>query len=635
MNFDFNHRSETVTASCQLRLEPSQLNILAFGKELSQSQRFFKIRDMTHVIQTLSNEVIQLIAAGEVIDSLAAAVRELVENALDAGASRIWIAVWPEQWRVSVTDNGYGLTLANLQQAAKSHATSKIHTREDLHAIGSLGFRGEGLHSLALLSNLEICSRPATSVEGWRVRYDVQGEMCWQEPVAIAAGTIVTASQIFGTWAARRQSLPSLAQQLRSIQLTIQDLALCHPAITWRVRHNDRDWFTLWPGETAQDILPQLIRQLERTDLRTQTLTIDLPDNLSELVLGQTTALQLTLGLPDRCHRHRPDWVRVAVNHRVLKLPELEQVLLSTLRRTLPRDRFPICFAHLLLPPVLVDWNRHPAKTEVYLRQMDVWQQALERSIEQVLALESSHLPEPVQTQRVSQLLRTAEAKAGYAVQRTISADLSDRLAMSPSPAIASSELDINGASSVAVSAAATHQLRAVAQVHNTYILAEHSSGFWLVEQHIAHERVLYEQICERWQLVELSTPLLLNRLSDAQQEQLQRLGLRIEPFGEKIWAARTAPELLADRTDCAEALLELSLGGDLKMAQVATACRSAIRNGTPLTLAEMQTLLAQWQQTRHPRTCPHGRPIYLALDESALARFFRRHWVIGKSHGI
>jgi DNA mismatch repair protein MutL len=132
-----------------------------------------------------------------------------------------------------------------------------------------------------------------------------------------------------------------------------------------------------------------------------------------------------------------------------------------------------------------------------------------------------------------------------------------------------------------------------------------------------------------------LEPPVILNYLKSAQVEQLQRLGLAIEPFGDQMWAVRSAPDLLTKREDCAAALLELSLGGDLQTAQVATACRSAIRNGTLLSLSEMQTLLDQWKSTRNPRTCPHGRPIYLSLEESALARFFRRHWVIGKSHGI
>ena len=132
-----------------------------------------------------------------------------------------------------------------------------------------------------------------------------------------------------------------------------------------------------------------------------------------------------------------------------------------------------------------------------------------------------------------------------------------------------------------------------------------------------------------------LETPLILNNLTSAQLEQLERLSIKIEPFGEELWRARNAPAMLAGREDCANALIELSYGGDLQSAQVATACRSAIRNGTPLELPQMQNLLDRWKVTRNPRTCPHGRPIYLSLEESALARFFRRHWVIGKSHGI
>ena len=141
--------------------------------------------------------------------------------------------------------------------------------------------------------------------------------------------------------------------------------------------------------------------------------------------------------------------------------------------------------------------------------------------------------------------------------------------------------------------------------------------------------------MCDRWQLVSLESPKILNNLSFTQLSQLQRLGLEVDPFGEQVWAIRSAPAMLLDRDDCADALLELSLGGDLQTAQVAIACRCAIRNGTSLDLDQMQTLLNQWQRTRNPRTCPHGRPIYLSLEETALARFFRRNWVIGKSHGI
>jgi DNA mismatch repair protein MutL len=176
--------------------------------------------------------------------------------------------------------------------------------------------------------------------------------------------------------------------------------------------------------------------------------------------------------------------------------------------------------------------------------------------------------------------------------------------------------------------------LRAIGQANRTYIVAEHPDGLWLVEQHIAHERVIYEQLRQNWALQDLDPPIILSGLTPAQLDNLQNIGITVDPFGDGLWALRQAPIPLAQRDDCADALRELSQGS-LEEAQVATACRSAIRNGTLLTLKEMQQLLDRWQQTRNPHTCPHGRPIYLPLNESSLGRYFRRSWVIGKSHGI
>ena len=605
---------------------------------------------MSLSIETLPAEVVNLIAAGEVIDSLAAVVRELVENALDAGATRIAVSLWSDQWRVRVADNGTGMSLGDLQQAASAHSTSKIRTRDDLWKITSLGFRGEALHSIAALSDLEICSRLAGTVDGWRVTYNSQGEPMLVDAVAIASGTVVCVSNLFGNWPVRRKGLPSIAQQLRTVQTLIGHIALCHPRVTWQVQQNDRPWFTLSPGNTAQQILPQLLKQVRQSDLQQLTLNVSTPsengkEDHETLEQGKTlydggtrgrgdagslgerfsvfsspgpsSKIDLVVGLPDRCHRRRPDWVKVATNGRLVRSPELEQTILSAMAKTVPRDRYPICFLHLQICPSQIDWNRHPAKAEIYLHSLSYWQEQVALAIEKALRISPSNLSEASQSQRVGKLLKVSEEKAGYNVSRSIQ----------PTPE--------DGENPHKVDEIGLIELKALAQVHKMYILAEHPTGMWLVEQHIAHERVLYEQLCDRWQLVPLEPPVILNHLTPAQVEQLQRIGLDVEPFGEQLWAIRNAPELLTKQKDCAAALVELSLGGDLPTAQVATACRSAIRNGTPLSLPEMQTLLDQWKRTRHPRTCPHGRPIYLPLEESALSRFFRRHWVIGKSHGI
>jgi DNA mismatch repair protein MutL len=301
--------------------------------------------------------------------------------------------------------------------------------------------------------------------------------------------------------------------------------------------------------------------------------------------------------------------VKVAINGRMIKSPELEQTIFSAFHKTLPRDRYPVCFLHLTISPEQINWNRNPAKTEIYLNELPFWQEQITEAINKSLRISETNIKESVHTTRVSNLLKVAESKGEYNFNSQSSQNFQ------------SNENQ--------------NYLKAIAQVSDTYIVAEHSGGMWLVEQHIAHERVLYEQLCDNWQLVPVETPIIIYQLSPAQVSQLQRIGLDIEPFGDKLWAVRNIPNMLKQREDAADAILELSWGGDLQTAQVAVACRSAIRNGTKMSLPEMQTLLDNWQQTRNPRTCPHGRPIYLSLEESALARFFRRNWVIGKSHGI
>jgi DNA mismatch repair protein MutL len=415
--------------------------------------------------------------------------------------------------------------------------------------------------------------------------------------VAIAPGTVVTVNNLFANYEARRQGLPATNQQLKAVQNVIQQIALCHPHVNYQIWQNDKEWFTICPAPTVGKLIPQILPQVRQGDLHEVNLQIPNLENSS---------LHLVIGLPDRCHRHRPDWVKVAINGRMIKTPELEQTIFSAFHKILPRDRYPVCFLHLTISPEQINWNRNPAKTEIYLNELTFWQEQITEAIHKSLRISETNIKESIHTTRVSNLLKVAESKGEY-----------------------------NFNSQKSQSSENQTYLKAIAQLSNTYIVAEHSGGMWLVEQHIAHERVLYEQLCDSWQLVAVETPIIIYQLSQAQVSQLQRIGLDIEPFGDNLWAVRNIPIMLKQREDCAEAILELSWGGDLQTAQVAVACRSAIRNGTKMSLPEMQTLLDNWERTRNPRTCPHGRPIYLSLEESALARFFRRNWVIGKSHGI
>ena len=554
-------------------------------------------------IETLPAEVIDLIAAGEVIDSLLAVVRELVENALDAGATRVSISLYPETWQIQVADNGMGMTLEDMRVCAKPHSTSKIRDSKDLWYITSLGFRGEALHSISQVADLDVCSRLSGQLDavGWRMGYKL-GDPVREEAIAIAPGTVVTASNIFERMPVRRRALPSASTQLKAIQKLVQHLALCHPEITWQVKQNDKLWLHFSSGNNAQQVLPQFLREVTTSDLHYYK-------SFTNESAQSTATIELVLGLPDRLHRCRADWIKVAINGRVVRCPELEQTIVAGMGRTLPRHRFPVAFLHLHLDPAEIDWNRHPAKAEIYLHSVDYWQAKVTEAIEEALKLNNERVPQSLGDRRIKKVLKAAEPTGNYQVEES-------QLKAQPKE-IGSLEL------------------RAIAQVNKTYIVAEHPYGMWLVEQHIAHERILYEEIKEHWQLVPLEKPVVLERLKKTQVTQLENIGIDIEPFGESLWKINNAPEAIARRKDCQAALLEFSWGGDLQTAQVATACRTAIKNGTELDLPTMQNILDRWQATRNPRTCPHGRPIYLSLEETTLSRFFRRHWVIGKSHGI
>jgi DNA mismatch repair protein MutL len=603
-------------------------------------------------IQPLNADLIYRIAAGEVIDSLTAVVRELIDNALDAGATRLQISVWPQQGRVQVSDNGTGMTWIDLQQAALPHTTSKIANFHNLGELSTLGFRGEALHSLAQLGQLEICSRPQDGATGWRVLYSARGEVVQAEEMALAIGSSVTVTDLFRTWPTRQDALTKPQQSMQSIQAAIGDYALCHPHITWQISQSGRDWFSLAPG-TPKDLLVQLLRKLSPDDLHAAKVQVALDrsalhDADTAAYPGPSTVatLELLAGLPDRLHRQRSDWVRVAVNGRrvcvnVEAAPDawglgpLEQTILNAYRQTVPRHRYPVCWLHLRVPSGWVDWNRTASKSHIYLHQIEYWRETIAQQIHQALHFTDQTVQPALQAHH---FFKSAEKSGRYALTPV---NLSSPLPLQVVPPEQSETTETAETTEKPIdgeplkSGPEAGNLKAIAQLHETYILAEHPTGLWLIEQHIAHERVLYEQICQNWQIVTLESPIILRNLTEQQVQNLLQLGLTLDPFGPSLWAVRTAPQLLAQRPDCSEALYELSRCIAAQPALAAAACRSALRNGQALSLSEMQILVNQWQQTQHPRTCPHGRPIYLALEEQALSRFFRRHWTIGKSHGL
>ncbi|MBW4699686.1 MAG: DNA mismatch repair endonuclease MutL [Aphanocapsa lilacina HA4352-LM1] len=525
-------------------------------------------------IRPLTDQTVRLLAAGEVIDSPAAVVRELVDNSLDAGADRIRVSFWPESWRIQVQDNGLGFEAAELPMAARSHATSKLSAIEDLWRLRTLGFRGEGLHSIAVVARLEILTCTAVARTATRARYDHEGELVDAQPAAAAPGTVVTVGELFELQPVRRRFLADVKAQVRAVTQLVQRCALAHPGHLFELAVDGKLQLQLWPAPGLKQRVLQLLNSYDEHDLREVHLERD----------GRR--VRLAIGLPDRCSRARADWLQIYVNGRFVRHGALEQAVRAGFERTLRPGRQPVCIVQLTLPPDEVDWNRHPAKLEVQLA-------GTAPACELVLAAIGEGLrhfaPKPAAV-----LLRLAEAHLPYAEAST------------------GGEL----------------LLKALAQLHQTYILAEYPGGVCLVEQHVAHERVLFEQLESDWQVVPVEPPVALE-LSARQAHNLAEHGMEIEAFGERSWLVRLVPAALSGREDCVEGLLELAEQEDAAQMRAALACRAAVRNGTSLSPLQMQQLLDRWQRTANPHTCPHGRPIYMPLTDGELARFFRRRWHI------
>ncbi len=552
-------------------------------------------------IKKLPNNVIKLIAAGEVIDSFTAVVRELVENSLDAKASRIVISLYPESWSLQVADNGEGMEENDLLMAIQPHTTSKIFSTGDLRKINTLGFRGEALHSIAQLADLHITSRVKDNC-GWEIITNhTQVIKCY--PKAIAVGTIINVTHLFGNIPLRRQVNPCFRKQLKSIQNLIAEFALCHPFVTWQLLVDERLILAISGNSDLKKIFPQLLKTVKYCDLEEREIKINTPNQ------NHISQLNLVLGMPNRISRPRADWVKIGINGRVVKCQELESAIYCSFHRALERNRYPLIFLHLQTSSQQIDWNRHPAKKEIYLDNIEFWQENIKENIEQIFRLTDNNLSTKFQNKKVENILKVAENKAVYNAENSFTEKNKESLGLM--------------------------DLQVIAQARNTYIIAEYSEGIWLIEQHIAHERILYEQLKNQWEIVTIENPIILSKLLPKQVENLNNLDLEIDCFGEDLWAIRSIPKMLLHRDDSLDALMELSWGGDLDTAQVAIACRTAIRNGKKLTIYEMQNIVNEWKMTKNPHTCPHGRPIYLSLEESSLYRFFRRHWVLGKSHGV
>jgi DNA mismatch repair protein MutL len=553
---------------------------------------------MSGSIRLLAPEVADAIAAGEVIERPASVVKELVENALDAGARRVSIDVrGAGKTSIRVSDDGAGIPADELSMAFLRHATSKLSTIGDLAAIQSFGFRGEALASIASVSDIECASGGAKL----RIR---AGELTEQGAGPLLPGVALEVRDLFANVPARLKFLKSDATEVAAIKDVVSSFALLHPHIRFHLTIDNR--VAVSSGGDG--------------DRRRAIGSIYGPTVAAEML--EMIGMPLVTGMVSqpRLSRGSRDGMVVAVNGRPISARSLVYALEECYSGRLERGRHPVAVIDVGIDPELVDVNVHPAKKEVRFRDEGTVFAALQRAVR--AALDGS---EPFRYRPID----TASAAVGEVS--------SPQLTLHEAPvSVAVRETD--GQSSAAM------VLRPIGQAGPGYLVAEGPAGLVLVDQHAAHERVLYNRLLERLRTGRgASQPLLIPQAVDVDpaliaaaadhREQLANLGLEYEEFGPRSLRITAVPlEMPAGRATAAiqetlSALADHRGDGAIEKAAVSLACHSAVRFGDVLDIAEQRRLLADLEAAEESITCPHGRPTRLLVEWQELTRHFRRNY--------
>ena len=571
-------------------------------------------------IAVLADEVIDQIAAGEVVERPASAVKELVENSIDAQATHIEIEITGGgRELIRVSDNGFGISAADLPAAVLRHATSKLTTIDDLFRISSLGFRGEALPSIASVSRFTLNSRSVDSQVGSGIHL-AGGVAQIVREVAMPVGSMVEVRDLFYNTPARLKFLKSETAESQRIVATVERMILSRPDIRFVLKIDGRTALDSPGNGRLADAAGTVFGAKAARQLR-QVQLVDTP----------VFRVDGMLGLPELSRNNRT-WQYFFLNGRYIEHRGLSFALEEAYRSLMPVRRYPVAVLSLTIPPDIIDVNVSPTKVEVRFQD--------ERSVVSTLI---SYLRTEVER------LFTLASDTGEAVAPQIAGPPSAyRVAERPAPAFAALRHDLDFFTTRALPLP-DHQVREtvriesqlktyrlIGQVLNSYILVERDQGLHIVDQHAAHERILYEQFrrVTDQRVQQLAVPLNLDfgnlaGLVPRYLEAFAAAGFELEHFGGTNYLLRSMPDTF--RGDFSEeTLLDMmqELAGDQTQNQqekvaVALACRAAIKAGTRLTSAEMIDLLDKLYDTNLSVTCPHGRPVELSFDSERLFRLF------------
>jgi DNA mismatch repair protein MutL len=615
-------------------------------------------------LRRLPPELINRIAAGEVVERPASLLKELVENSLDAGATEIAVDVSPDTSYLRVADNGCGMAPDDLPLAFENHATSKVPSADTLNAIGTLGFRGEALASISAVASVRCQSRQAHAPQGVELRV-VQGQVYPLQPTACAVGTIMEVSDLFANVPARLKFLKRPQAELAAMTETMQHLALSHPKVRFTYTCQGKKKLA-----TTANPSP-LQRVIETFNLN--------PADAQHLVEGQWTdpllgaTAHVVMASPKALHLHqgtRKAWWQV-LNQRGVRCQTLGKAIELGLKGVVAERTYPLAVVWLTWPPEQVDVNVHPAKREVRYQRPNEVLALVRHTVQQTLATSFSvaygmQTPPPkamdTDTAALTEMaLRPFGQDAGLPSVHRPSGLLNQRamgwqrpLPLTSPVGAMPQALDTTPLPPTPEAASQTDeptyqqsQWRVIGQLKETYILLETQKGLMVVDQHIASERYGYERLMRQRQGdVAISQPLLTPEplpLSEPLADVLAQVQPKLEALGfgfghspTQGWQLTALPLVYPDRAkqlswreQLQHLLTHVQASGQVEWEEqdlLATlACHSAVRAGDRLSPAQMEAIVAQWLACTLPWSCPHGRPIAHLISADELNTFFDR----------
>lgn len=592
-------------------------------------------------IKQLSKHLINQIAAGEVIERPSSVVKELTENSVDAGATKISIEINNDCRDIRVADNGCGIYPDDIMLAFSKHATSKIATDEDLFNIHTLGFRGEALSSIISISKLTCTTRTADFDTGTKVK--CENSEVKQVETGCAIGTIMDIRDLFYNIPARLKFLKSSNTEFSYIQELVQSIALAHPECSFELKKNGK----IVLKTSGQNNLLQTIKEVYSTDIISNLKEVLKTDQLAGMkISGYVSTPNYTRSSKKGYH--------IYINGRTVKCPVFQKAIDTAYKSLIANGKYPFVVLNLELPPADVDVNVHPTKKEVrYKNTNQVFnfifasiQAGLTNYIERQSARSfdpQSYTPQPVQQSNVVDFVQPKLESSGeiYFDKKDDTIYVSDKLMQAEEENFSQQKEEKTEQRQffVPVEKEPEPEENIIGQYKNTYILVEKEDGLEIIDQHIAEERYIYEKLMAEKNIV--SQMLFVSdvvpvssteaELIKENIDKFEKFGFGIEFLKENELIFRKVPQMIA-KVNPKEILADIlaNIEGNIDRLEehilITTACKASVKAGQKLSTWQMQEIVKKWRTTKMPYTCPHGRPVVKFFPHKEIAGFFQRN---------